>query len=250
MEIITLLKASFSPLVRTGQDPIILMGRRNWRNYITVYRNGSAVYIYIYTSDRPTFNKITPLSFPSSLQRAISVIDNESRVNYECIIIHLREEVVKKGFRHDYEIQSARLKWPIAANYRRLNHSSHPRISYLSMYIWCSTRVGFFFTNIQPGWLIKRGANELRNFCFSRRNLAKLNFPIICARHLTTCSFSKGLNSVLLHKEDAINYSKLFFVRGWKNFSEAKACPPSMISHGMLILLWTANFLQDNLQLS
>lgn len=108
----------------------------------------------------------------------------------------------------------------------------------------------FFFTNIQPGWLIKRGANELRNFCFSRRNLAKLNFPIICARHLTTCSFSKGLNSVLLHKEDAINYSKLFFVRGWKNFSEAKACPPSMISHGMLILLWTANFLQDNLQLS
>lgn len=122
MEIITLLKASFSPLVRTGQDPIILMGRRNWRNYITVYRNGSAVYIYIYTSDRPTFNKITPLSFPSSLQRAISVIDNESRVNYECIIIHLREELVKKGFRHDYEIQSARLKWPIAANYRRLNH--------------------------------------------------------------------------------------------------------------------------------
>lgn len=80
------------------------------------------LYIYIYTSDRPTFNKITPLSFPSSLQRAISVIDNESRVNYECIIIHLREEVVKKGFRHDYEIQSARLKWPIAANYRRLNH--------------------------------------------------------------------------------------------------------------------------------
>lgn len=144
MEIITLLKASFSPLVRTGQDPIILMGRRNWRNYITVYRNGSAVYIYIYTSDRPTFNKITPLSFPSSLQRAISVIDNESRVNYECIIVHLREELVKKGFRHDYEIQSARLKWPIAANYRRLNHSSHPRISYLSMYIWCSTRVGFF----------------------------------------------------------------------------------------------------------
>lgn len=130
------------------------------------------------------------------------------------------------------------------------SNSSHPRISYLSMYIWCSTRVGFFFTNIQPGWLIKRGANELRNFCFSRRNLAKLNFPIICARHLTTCSFSKGLNSVLLHKEDAINYSKLFFVRGWKNFSEAKACPPSMISHGMLILLWTANFLQDNLQLS
>ena len=64
------------------------------------------------------------------------------------------------------------------------------------MYIWCSTRVGFFFTNIQPGWLIKRGANELRNFCFSRRNLAKLNFPIICARHLTTSNWLVALKNI------------------------------------------------------
>lgn len=90
----------------------------------------------------------------------------------------------------------------------------------------------FFFTNIQPGWLIKRGANELRNFCFSRRNLAKLNFPIICARHLTTCSFSKGLNSVLLHKEDAINYSKLFSFGVERIFPKRKLAPPRWFPTG------------------
>lgn len=57
------------------------------------------------------------------------------------------EETRKKGFRHDYEIQSVRLKWPIAANYRRLNHFSPPPLllPVIYPYIYMYTVV---FTNV------------------------------------------------------------------------------------------------------
>lgn len=117
------IKSQFPPhaIMRTGQDPIILMGWRNWRNYITFTETGRP-YMYFWPANFQ--QNILP---PCPQRGAISVIDNEAAsIMNASSTSRGEEETRKKGFRHDYEIQSVRLKWPIAANYRRLNHFSPP----------------------------------------------------------------------------------------------------------------------------
>lgn len=68
------IKSQFPPhaIMRTGQDPIILMGWRNWRNYITFTETGRP-YMYFWPANFQ--QNILP---PCPQRGAISVIDNET----------------------------------------------------------------------------------------------------------------------------------------------------------------------------
>lgn len=201
------IKSQFPPhaIMRTGQDPIILMGWRNWRNYITFTETGRP-YMYFWPANFQQ-NILPPAlngaQFLLSITKPRQLWTHRPPRGAE-------EETRKKGFRHDYEIQSVRLKWPIAANYRRLNHFSPPPlllpVIYPYIYVYSDRGVhqcvGFFTTNIQPGWLIKRELTSYYETFVSRaggrRNL-KLNFPIICTRHVRT-TWPFVLNVALLYR--------------------------------------------------
>lgn len=219
------IKSQFPPhaIMRTGQDPIILMGWRNWRNYITFTETGRP-YMYFWPANFQ--QNILPPAL-SGAQFLLSITKPRQLWTHRPPR-GAEEETRKKGFRHDYEIQSVRLKWPIAANYRRLNHFSPPPLllpviyPYIYMYTVVFTNVCWFFYHQYPTWLAdKTRANELlRNFCFSRRWAPqfKVKLPnyLYAARahHLTVCSQRCIIISTRYHENGRQLITSSFFGRG------------------------------------
>lgn len=173
--------------MRAGQDPIILMGRRNWRNYITLCENGFLT--------RPTFNEIHFL---------LSITKPRQLWMY-------RPSRGKKGFRRDYDtvgsikMADCRELPPLKPFFlHQFSPLSSPAISpLLSIHIIADDRcvvpcaLPSPSTSISWWWPIIKRANEPPKLLFLARCVCvcvsqfKVKLPIIYgarAHNLTVCS--------------------------------------------------------------
>lgn len=151
------IKSQFPPpppphaIMRTGQDPIILMGWRNWRNYITLFE------IHFWPANFQ--QNILPPSL--SAQFLLSITKPRQLWMYRPP--RGTKEETRKRVSGMITIRSVRLKWPIAANYRRLNHfssnSPHPPLLSIHIYIYIyrcvvlhTNTVCWIFYHQYPTW--------------------------------------------------------------------------------------------------